>query len=217
MGYPQWPGKTRNGYISDISFSEWNHSESSGSKKLVVTAILYLRSGLYRSQRFRERLPPAEVRNEFHCDPSSEFVVRNTFGFLSNGITRYFSFCHPADPLVESRLLVHLCLDTRWPIRVGYRTTSLASAIDIRIAGGYRIALEYMYHLCLGISSTRASVFFLLLRQRGRNRSWPVPGSCSVMPIIILHTGERRRNIYMHVMWWEICSTTVPGQVHVWG
>lgn len=120
----------------------WNN-ESSGSKKLVVTAILHLRSRLHRSQRFRERLPPAKVRKEFHCDSSSEFVVRNTLGFLSNGITRYISFCHPADLVVESRLLVHLCLDTRWPIRVGDPTTSLASAIDIWIAKGYKVALEY--------------------------------------------------------------------------
>lgn len=64
-------------------------------------------------------------------------------GFLSNGITRYISFCHPADLVVESRLLVHLYLDTRWPIRVGDRTTSVASAIDIWIAKGYKIALKY--------------------------------------------------------------------------
>lgn len=141
MGYPQRPGKTRNGYISDISFSEWNHSDSSGSKKLVGTAILHLRSGLHRSQRFRERPPPAEVRKEFHCDPSSEFVVRNRLSFKWHH--PLYLFCHPADLVVESRRLVHLCLDTRWPIRVGDRTTSIASAIEIRIAKGYKVALEY--------------------------------------------------------------------------
>lgn len=69
----------------------------------------------FRPQRFA-------MNSTVKCEPSSESVARNQVGFLSNGITRYISFCHPADLVVESSLLVHLYLDTRWPIRVGDRT-----------------------------------------------------------------------------------------------